>query len=728
MKPFPLLLAASLLSLSVLAESTRFWELNSYFDFGRGSLEGLSLRSDGTLRLGPRFDLLQDTEASYLWDLAADSRGNVFVSTGSPGRIYKLPPNGPATLFLEKPDLEIHAITVDRQDRIYAAATPDGAVYRITPDGQSAVFYHPGTKYIWALAFDSKDRLYVATGDQGALYRVDPNGEGKLFFQSPETHIRALVIDRQDNVYGGTDENGMILRIRPDGQGAVLFESPKKEVTALALDSLGNLYAAAVGEKRMNPGQFIRPGTAPPAPPPPPVPQQAPRVPPTIATMNLSGGSEVYRIRPDGSSQRVWVSREDIVYCLAINSQGKLLLGTGNQGKIFEIEADGLYTYLGRSPSLQVTALLAGKQDVVVATSNAGRLYRLRPEFVSQGSFTSDVFDAGRSSRWGSPQAKQELPPETAVRFETRFGNSSNPGLSWSPWKDTHLGDSAASPGPSRARFLQWKVVLSSTRADRTPAASAVRIAYLPNNVAPVIEELQPTPPGYRVQTAPVVAQPQPQPRVLVLPPFGSPTPPPPVPARIPPSAQMIGEKAYVGVRWWAYDENDDTLTASLSIRGENEKEWKLLKDGISDMAYSWDSSSWPDGNYFVKVIVSDSPSNPPGEALSTSRESPAVEVDNTPPEILDLKCIAQGKRLAIRFRAKDRQNAIQTAEYSLDGSPWKTILPVTGLTDSSEEEYALESEEVSGSEHTVAVRVSDRFQNVAAGKVVCNPPSPSPR
>ena len=706
-----------LLAASTIAESTRFWEQTTYQSLAKGTLDGLSLESDGSFRLGPRFDLIQEIDSAYVWDTVEDSRGNLYAAGGSPGRVYKIPPNGPAAVFFETKELEIDALAVDRQGRIYAAAAPDGAIYRITPDGKSSLYYNPQTKYIWALAFDSKDNLYVATGDKGQIFRVNPSGEGKLFFSSEETHIRSLIVDRQDNLVAGTDGNGLILRIQPDGTAFVLYESFRKEVTALALDASGTLYAAGVGDKPLAPGQTAVP-----------IPAQTviiggqtvlqpPKSAPSVLTMNLAGGSEVYRITPDGTTQKLWASRNDIVYSLVLDPQGKLLVGTGNEGKIYRIEPTGLYGDLARSLSAQITSLVGGKGGVLVGSSNVGRLYRLRPEFANQGTFVSEVFDAGRASLWGRLQWRQELPPGTAIRFETRTGNSSNPLLNWSPWQEARAeGVEAVSQSP-RARFFQWKAVLSSTGGGRTPVLSSVRAAYLPNNVAPVIEDVQNTSPGYRFQSNLLVFPSQP--RTIVLQPLGSPAAPPPQQTRIPAPVQMTAEKGYVGVRWYAYDDNEDTLTYSVYLRGEGEKDWKLLKEGLSEMFYSWDSTNWPDGSYTAKVVASDSPSNPASVALSVSRESPPLEIDNTPPEISNLQCAPEGKRLKISFRAVDRRSTIQNAEYSVDGGEWRAAPAVARLSDSRQMEYQFPSEEVSGGEHTVVVRVTDRFLNVGVAKVV---------
>lgn len=451
MKLLSLLLGVALVAASAAAESTRFWDQTTYQSLTKGSLHGLSVQSDGTLRLGPRFDLIKETDSAYLWSAIQDAQGNIYAGGGSPARVYRIPPGGEPTVFFESQDLEIHALAVDRNGMIYAATSPDGAIHRINPNGNASVFYDPKVKYIWALAFDSRDNLYIATGDKGQIVRVSPSGEGKVFFDSDETHIRSMIIDGRDNVYAGTDGNGMIMRIAQDGSAFVLYESPKKEVTSLVLDDEGALYVASVGDK---------PGSSGPAPPPPssqPIqvtpgaPPAPPRPSPSVLTMNLAGGSEVYRILPNATTQRLWSSRSDIVYALALDSQGKLLIGTGNEGRIYEIEPGGLTVNLVESISSQITALLNVGKEILVAASNVGRLYSLKPQFIAEGSFVSDVFDAGRAAQWGRLQWRQQLPPGTTVRFETRSGNSSNTSLNWSPWKAATVnGTEAASQSPPR--------------------------------------------------------------------------------------------------------------------------------------------------------------------------------------------------------------------------------------------------------------------------------------
>ena len=47
-----------------------------------------------------------------------------------------------------------------------------------------------------------------------------------------------------------------------------------------------------------------------------------------------------------------------------------------------------------------------------------------------------------------------------------------------------------------------------------------------------------------------------------------------------------------------------------------------------------WDTTSVPDGTYYVKVTATDAPSNSPDTALVGEFESVSFDIDNTPPVV----------------------------------------------------------------------------------------------
>jgi hypothetical protein len=712
------------------AVETRFWEQGDRSDFEKGSLHHLSLRSDGRIFLAPDFVEVFDSSTPYLWAMAADSKGNLYTAGGGSGsgsaKLFVIDAAGKSRAFAELEGLEIHALVVDSSGVVYAATDPDGKVYKIGPDGKPQVFYDPHQKYIWALAFNRKGELFIATGDQGEIHRVGRDGQGSVFFKTEETHARSLAIDSQDNLIVGTEPGGLVLRVSPVGQGFVLYQAPKREITAVAVAKDGAIYAAAVGNKTTPPV----PAPAQPLPPPPAAITAAPggtmtvnpqrtNPPPTFVTgaPAISGGSEVYRINPDGSPHKSWSNTQDIVYAIAFDSNGLALLGTGNRGKIYRLDSDVISTELLDASPTQVTGFGKGsKGELYAVTGNIGRVYRLGPGFEKSGSFESEILDASSFSYWGRISYRGK----GNIVVSTRSGNLNRPESNWSPWArltsdsgeaicDSCGGGRAGSPP---ARFLQYKVDLTGSPAE----VSFVEIAYLAKNEAPSVEDVEVTPPNYRFPSPILSITPS---TSITLPPIGQPH------RSSSSSAMELGTsqtlnyaKGYAGARWSAFDEDGDSLIYKVEIRGVKETGWKLLKDTVKEKYLSWDSTAFPDGEYVIRVTASDSPSNPRDQSLEGSLEGDPFLIDNTPPQISKLAATVSGNKIEVRWKARDARSNIDKAEYSVNGGEWLLIQPVTKLSDSPEEDYHLVIDRGSG-EQVIAVRVNDEYDNQAVDKVV---------
>ena len=481
------------------AEGTRTWEQAKFDELTKGTATGIAIRNAGGLELAPTFKSLYTTPSTYIWAMAADDAGIVYAAAGAPARVYRITPDGKATIIFEPKELQVQTLQTGPGGIIYAATAPDGKVYKLerTADGalwRSTVYFEPGTKYIWDLALDKSGNLYVATGDHGEIYRVTPKGEHSVFFKSDETHIRVLVFDAQNNLIAGSDGSGLIYRISPAGEGFVLYSAPKKEITALALDAAGNIYAAAVGEKKSGSGStssntaaaLLSMGSGTPAG------GTAPQVPGMTITMapttgtagpfpfpggSVSGGSDIYRIAPDGSPAKLWTSHEDIVYALSFDSQGRLLAGTGNRGHIFAITGMDDFSDLLKAAASQVTAFAkAPGGGVYAATSNLGKVFVLGPNPEAEGTYESDVFDARIFSRWG----RAEFRGAGSVDLYARSGNVDNPDRNWSAWKKIDLSKNAETGIPA-ARYAQWKAVLYA--GTTAPGVDSVTLNYLPKKI-----------------------------------------------------------------------------------------------------------------------------------------------------------------------------------------------------------------------------------------------------
>jgi sugar lactone lactonase YvrE len=770
-----LIYVSALITSPLLAEHTRTWRQGSYEEFLKGTPHGVAVRSDGRLELAPKFTLIADADASYLWSLRVDPKGALYAAGGSPAKVFRLEANragepagaGKPTTVFESTDLVAQAIAFDPKGTLYVATSPDGKVYKVSASGEKTVFFDPKSKYIWDLAFAPDGTLYVATGDKGQIFAVSPDGKGELFYASDEAHIRVMAFDARNNLLAGTEPSGRVLRITRSenknhkekdssaGEGFVLYETGKREVTAIAVAPDGKIYAAAIGEKQ-------RPTT--------PAPTTVITTP--QGTTTITGGavvlggqsqgqapllpfpqqlsSSVYRLSPDGAPEELWSSRDDVVYSLALNSDGRLLAGTGNNGALLAIDGRGVYAQLAKAGSAQITGIARSSTGkLFLCTANPGKVFSVGPEYEPEGTYESRSFDAQLFSQWGrldwwSPPAapsdksgeKSAASRSPRLEFFVRSGNTEDPGKEWSRWFGPYAKPGTAAECPP-ARFAQWKAVIHDGRSG--DGISWISLAYLPRNVAPVIDAIAVQDPGVRAQ-ANVIIQTGQQPSVnLRQPQTSNPTGVVVTQStsslRFEQPPQGFHEKGYQSVLWSAHDENDDEQRFSIYFRGENETDWKLLKDKLEQKFYSWDSTAMPDGAYYLKIVATDTASNPPAQALTTERESERFVVDNTPPVIDGLSAAwshaQSGPNVAdssvVQFTARDATSSIERAQYSVDGGDWVIVTPKNGISDAPEEHYefsiALPAGAAHGSEHTIAVRAYDRFENVGSAKTIVKVP-----
>jgi sugar lactone lactonase YvrE len=752
---------------SVFAEHTRRWRQSSYDEFVKGTAHGVAVRSDGRLELAPKFTLLADADASYLWSLRVAPDGRLYAAGGSPAKVFRFDGPGKPVSVFDSADLAAQTIAFDSKGTLYVGTSPDGKVYKVSASGEKTLFFDPKSKYIWDLAFAPDGTLYVATGDKGQIFAVTPDGKSTLWYASDEAHIRVLAFDAKGALLAGTEPSGRVLRItarvaqapekvsakregdagaKGSAEGFVLYESSKREITSLTVAADGTIYAAAIGEKQHVSGQAPTTVIA--------TPQGT-----TTFTSNgiISGGgaqpvftpfpvmisSSIYSISPDGAPQEVWSSRDDVVYSLGIAADGRLLAGTGNNGSLLAIDKHGAYAQLAKAGSAQITGIARTNDGkIFLCTANPGKVFSFGPEYEPEGTYESRSFDAQIFSQWGrvdwwSPplevgtannvRKKQSASTEPRLEFFVRSGNTEEPGPEWSRWFGPYA-QSGSSVGAPAARYVQWKAIIHDGRPG--DGIFWVSVAYLPRNVAPVIDGIALQDPGVRAQAAFSVAPGQQQNVNLKMPPSdntngviitqSNPSP------RFEQPPQGVLQKGYETVVWNAHDVNDDDLHYAIYFRGENEHEWKLLKDKLDQKFYSWDTTAMPDGGYYLKIVASDLPSNPPAVALTTERESERFEVDNTPPLIEGLEASAVSFRAAstpaiesvlVKFSARDAATSIERAQYSVDGGDWILCAPTGHISDAPEESYEFPVKGLAAGEHTIAVRAYDRFENIGSAK-----------
>src|SRR5262245_5798803 len=722
----------------VSASTATFWTVATQTDFLKGDVENLSIDSDGRVFLGPATAQVAETAAPFIWTLLSGADGALWAGTGNEGQVLKIARDGKTSTFFDAPEMEVHAIAAAPGGGVYVATSPDGKIYQVAADGTSKTFFDPDDKYIWALAVAPDGAVFAATGEKGNIYRITPDGKGSLFYKTNTTNVVALAIDRNGNLIAGTESPGRVFRIDRDAKAFVLLDSSFKEIHAVKLAADGTIYAAAFsgqpgGEDRSGPAITLPAADAPRAPV-PSVSAEITGITVIDTTSGISAGGAlpsarprspkgaIFRIKPDGLWDTLWETADDWPFDVLLDTDGSLLVGTGKEGKIFRLSGDpARATLLTRAPARQVTSLVRdGGGRIVAATSNPGKVVALSSARAASGTYESDVRDAGTVATWGAIRWRASARPGE-VEIATRSGNTATPDQTWSSWSAayaTSSGDRITSPN---ARYLQWRAVLKSAPANPSspsPILTSVTTAYLPRNLRPAVTSITVHPPGTVFQRPFSTGE-------LEIAGFedntsdgrgpqqssqsGGPGASSPAPAL----GRKVYQKGLQTFVWKAEDDNDDRLQYDVFYRREGDTSWKPLKRDLWDPIVVWDTTSVPDGTYYVKVAATDTPSNSPDTALIGEFESVSFDIDNTPP-VIELKSATRtGDKASVSFAVRDEQSAVLRVEYSLDASKWRVAYPVDGIPDSRREEFVVTVEDGAAA-RSVIIRATDAMNNVA--------------
>jgi sugar lactone lactonase YvrE len=692
------------------------WVIRTRSDYKKARLERTTLTPEGRIILSPAVTTLAEVPQPVIWALAMDRKGTLYAGGGNDGKVMKVA-SGQFVEIFDAPEVEVHALAVDAEGRLYVGASPEAKVYRIATDGESETFFEPEATYVWALAFKDDGNLLVATGQPGRIYSVSPDGQGTVLFDARDDHMRSLVADGEGGFLAGSDGGGVIYKIDKDGKTSVLFDSPEREIASLAVMD-GEVFAAALSPVKPSSNR----------------PRASSSSTVTRVRVTADGGSEVqdeeggqqarssrqnrarpaakftgaiYRITPDGYGRKIWSSTSELPLSLVAGPDGSVLAGLSAGGRILSLTTHGESSDIAFLEAEQVTVLLNDGEKIMAGTSNNGIIYEITSRYAREGTVLGEVKDAGFTSTWGALNWDADVPKGTGMAFEVRTGDTEEPDSTWSEWSSPLTEPDNSIIDRPAARFLQWKARLSSNGTD-TPVLKSGHIHYLPENIPPVVSNLEPMPPGVWLQSTSGSQGGEGD---------GS------TRGRRPAPPKRAFQRGMRSVSWQTKDDNEDPLLAAVQYRGEDETVWKTLKKDLFDSFFAWDSTAMPDGVYRIKVIVSDDTGNPPGKGLAHARVSGPFEVDNTPPVIAPVKARLGSTHAVVTTTITDTFSSISEVSYSVDAGPWIVVLPEDGVADRPRESVRFKTKELSPGEHSIVVKASDRAGNTSAGKVIITVP-----
>jgi hypothetical protein len=438
------------------AGKVKVWHHDRPEQFDKAQLKQTVVTNEGVIRLSRQLQPLAGLDAAHVWDVVEDKQGNLFVATGNEGKIFRVTPEGRITVAFESQDTEVLCLALAKDGSIFAGTGPNGKIIRIGPNGQGSLFYQTPESYVWSLAIDPTNQMiYGGTGPKGRIYQVTLEGKGNVFYSTKQAHILCLAMDSRHMLFAGSDKNGLVYRIDPTGKGFVVYNAPQAEVHYLVVsedriygctgapgrhhglggpdpDRLASINSSVPGvltsntkPKDTSAGSATKTSASTTS-----LPSSSEKEKSTgtkSASPPAAGENSIYCIYPDGTVREVF--REKALLLSLIRQNGKILVGSGMEGRLFEIdEATKEHCEIARLDHGQIHCLVR-RQDgsIVVGTGDPGKLYLLKDQNAAKGTVVSEALDAKIISKWGALHWKADVPNGTKEKISTRTEHVSEP-------------------------------------------------------------------------------------------------------------------------------------------------------------------------------------------------------------------------------------------------------------------------------------------------------------
>ncbi|MBN1844505.1 MAG: hypothetical protein JW810_02400 [Sedimentisphaerales bacterium] len=707
---------------------------------GTGGNKALLLRFGAA---GPPEVLWQDDAVSYIWSIAVGPAGRIYLGTGPAGQVWTMDADGqnPRVLHAAR-EKNILCLALDSDGIVYAGGDENGLVYRIDPGSrQVRIVYETGHSEVSALVFDEQGNLYASTADTSAAKpgaklilsdgetsrpevqdQEEPGeqpDEGQPDAASDQAGPDDKPADRRDDAKvnedaglpptdanpdspdpesagrgssgpqiitasdpsdpQGTDEAPKPPAATPDdaaGRGPA-DEATTTKPAATAKDAARKLTPPATAPQQA--GSSPSPGASP-LRRPPSAPTRPPRPP--------AKENDVFQISPAGFVQKIF-SQAVVILDMAYAGDGKLLLATGNEAKLLQLdvprqEAVVLFESVDAVQVSSVRITPAG--EIYAGLANPGGLVALQKEYLRTGYYDSEIIDAEQITRWGKIQLEADIPARGHIWVSTRSGNTSDPDNGgWSDWSPARSMETDLPVESEPGRFLQYRLTLTSFDGQDSPRIRRVKLAHMVPNLPPKLSEVEVKSAGAAKGGPPAK-------------PGGNPT-----------------AEQNLTVSWKGEDPNKDKLRYKIYARPVGGQNWIRLAKDLDKSPYAWNTRTAADGYYEIRVEASDDLDNPSAAALSDSRISPPVAVDNSPPQVPELNWQLQDRTVKVTLRGQDALSVIQEVRYSVDSAEeWQLALASDGVYDSREETVELSADLKEPGEHLLALYIEDAQGNRA--------------
>ncbi|HVV82994.1 MAG TPA: hypothetical protein VHE35_07930, partial [Kofleriaceae bacterium] len=664
-------LGAGLVARPATAGVTATWTVETYTQFDAGDAENAFITSLGELRPGWALDSKVELAGDGVWSSLRLTSGTILIGSDDHGTIYKV--EGAKTSKVTAIAGTIATVALAEQGgAVYAGAMPSDKVWKLdVASGKATAFATlAGAETVWSLAAGSDGLLYAGTGPDGKLWSIDKAGHAKVVFETKDKRVTAIAVAADGAIWFGTSERALVFRYDPrSGTTRAMADFAGNEVPAIAAVGGAMVVAANdITDTSTGPGKSA---TQVESVEEPTEPKGQPAKLPDVGTAPgadkdipaVDGGRKgarkgkgaLFRVDNDGRLEQLHALTQTYFTSLAVDgATGSIYAAAADKGRIYLIEPDDeVATALDVDERAVAQVFWDGKQLAFTTDDTAG-LYRVKGK-ASDATYVSDVYDAKSPSRFGRIMWQGS----GKVTVETRSGNTAKPDVGWSSWAAPSKvspagGDSSGGPIASPpGRYLQFRVALPDGAAVRRVVAY-----YLPQNTATEVNQV--TVELGTKETQPTLKDAGAKPRSPIY-----------------------------KVKWTVDNPDNDDTSYVLQVRRDGDADWRTLQTGkppLTATNWDWNTETFPDGWYRLRVTSSDAMANSPDRALESSRTSTLFVIDNTRPTITGLT-VKDGKATAT---VDDELSIITELAYSIDDGPWQLGTTVDGIFDSTSESISL--------------------------------------
>ncbi len=429
--------------------------------------------------------------------LAFEKNGKLLVAAcGSKAQLVELTPNagGKATartIFQNSSVKYIWSILPLPDGSIILATGPHGQVWDISPGGKAKILLKTGVHNVTSLATASDGSVLAGTDGPGLVIRINPKtGKSYVLMSANHAEISTLAVDGDGDIFAATASphraklDGGVFKpvLHPNGRPVAVgsgIQLPGKKGKA-GKKAHGAAAAGAVkpGAKRTRiPGPFPSAGGD-----------------DSASTEPAVKSNVVYQISPSGRV-RVLLKVPDMVLSM-IYVKHHLILGLGGHGRLLSYDPfTQTETLLERLKQQDLLSLAeTGNDRLLIGTANQGQIYQLTSQAQLTGNYVSKVLDAKLPSNWGAAHIIAKVPAGAAVDIQTRSGNVRDVKTSakfWSRWTSWMPANSYRKISSPPARFLQFRLRLKRSAKGASPIIRSTCISYQHISVPPVLSSVQ---------------------------------------------------------------------------------------------------------------------------------------------------------------------------------------------------------------------------------------------